>query len=174
MKSNEKPMIQLRSWNTNDLSLLFLLNTADMTVHLGGPETAEKVKSRHQRYLNIGDSGKVFCIIKYPEQFSVGSICYWSSIHNGEYIFEIGWGILPPYQGLEIATIAATLAIEEAKRENKHPYMHAFLSILNEASNAICKKLDFEFISECDFEYPKGSYMKCNNWRLKLLKKDVF
>ncbi|MBD0382969.1 hypothetical protein [Paenibacillus sedimenti] len=35
-------------------------------------------------------------------------------------------------------------------------------------SNAICRKLGFSFIKECEFEYPPGSIMRCNNWRLDL------
>ena len=167
--AKDEPLIQLRLWNKNDLDLLLLLNSPEMTAYLGGPESEEKVLNRHQRYLEIGASGKVFCITKHPEQTSVGSVCYWSSRHDDTDIFEIGWSILPSFQGLGLGTIAATLAIAEAKREKKHTYMHAFPSTLNNASNAICKKLGFQFISECEFEYPKNSYMRCNNWRLNLL-----
>jgi hypothetical protein len=44
----------------------------------------------------------------------------------------------------------------------------AFPSIANAPSNAICRKLGFTLIEECEFEYPKGSFMRCNDWRLDL------
>jgi RimJ/RimL family protein N-acetyltransferase len=68
-----------------------------------------------------------------------------------------------------IATIAVKLAIEKARAENKLKFVHAFPSIDNPASNAICRKLDFQFISECEFEYLPWSLMRCNNWRLNLI-----
>jgi RimJ/RimL family protein N-acetyltransferase len=39
---------------------------------------------------------------------------------------------------------------------------------VNEASNAICRKLGFELLGEEDFEYPPGNPIRCNDWRLDL------
>jgi RimJ/RimL family protein N-acetyltransferase len=80
----------------------------------------------------------------------------------------MGWSILPSFQGKGIATIAVKSAIDEAYAEKKCKSIHAFPSIKNPASNAICRKLDFSLISECEFEYPPGNSMRCNNWRLEL------
>jgi len=46
--------------------------------------------------------------------------------------------------------------------------MHAFPAVGNGPSNAICRKLDFELRGECDFEYPPGRWMRCNDWRFAL------
>jgi hypothetical protein len=46
--------------------------------------------------------------------------------------------------------------------------MHAFPAVGNGPSNAICRKLDFELRGECDFEYPPGHWMRCNDWRFAL------
>jgi regulator of RNase E activity RraB len=45
----------------------------------------------------------------------------------------------------------------------------AFPSLDNAPSNAICVKLGFELIEACEFEFPKGHFMNCNDWRLDLL-----
>ena len=29
-------------------------------------------------------------------------------------------------------------------------------------------KLGFTLVDECEFEYPKGHFMRCNDWRLAL------
>jgi hypothetical protein len=38
----------------------------------------------------------------------------------------------------------------------------------NAPSNAICRKLGFTLLEELEFEYPPGSFMRCNDWRLNL------
>jgi hypothetical protein len=39
----------------------------------------------------------------------------------------------------------------------------------NAASNAICRKLGFTLVEACEFEYPPGHFMRCNDWRLELV-----
>ena len=34
--------------------------------------------------------------------------------------------------------------------------------------NAICRKLGFALLEACEFEFPKGHFMTCNDWRLDL------
>ncbi|MDF2801166.1 MAG: family acetyltransferase [Anaerocolumna sp.] len=165
--------IQIKLWESKDIDLLIRINEPEMMENLGGSETKEQVMKRHNRYLDLKGKGCMFSIILYPDLESVGSIGYWQSDWNGEDIFEIGWSILPPFQGKGIATIAAKLAVGHASAENKYNYIHAFPSIKNPASNAICRKLGFDFISECDFEYPPGSIMRCNNWRLRIKNNEI-
>ena len=58
--------------------------------------------------------------------------------------------------------------IELAKEDGKHRFMHAFPSVDNPPSNAICRKLGFTFLEACDFEFPPGNPLRCNDWRLDL------
>jgi RimJ/RimL family protein N-acetyltransferase len=174
VKDMSKPInptqVRLEPWSNADRDLLWLINAPEMTEHLGGPETEEKILARHKRYLEIGGRGigRVFTIVMLPGNESVGSVCYWDSVWQGESVYEIGWGVLPPYQGRGIATMAVTAAIASASTELKHRYIHAFPSINNPASNAVCRKLGFSLIAECDFEYPPGSIMRCNDWKLDI------
>ena len=46
--------------------------------------------------------------------------------------------------------------------------MHAFPNVDNAPSNAICRTLGFERLAACEFEFPKGHFMTCNDWRLDL------
>jgi RimJ/RimL family protein N-acetyltransferase len=162
-------IIKIKPWEDNDLDLLFLINAPAMMQYLGGPESKEQILKRHKRYLELGNRGRMFSIKLLPELETVGSVGYWQTTWNNERVYETGWSVLPSYQGKGIATKAVKLAIEEASCENKYKYIHAFPSIDNPASNAICRKLEFQFISECEFEYPPGSFMRCNNWRYNLI-----
>jgi RimJ/RimL family protein N-acetyltransferase len=57
---------------------------------------------------------------------------------------------------------------ELAKSDRKHRYLHAFPSVENAPSNAICRKLGFTLLGPHEFEYPPGNLMQCNDWRLDL------
>ncbi|MGM7701835.1 GNAT family N-acetyltransferase [Pseudalkalibacillus sp. Hm43] len=162
--------IQINIWGDTDLDLLFKINAPEMMEHLGGSESKEQILKRHKRYLKLGEKGKMFSITLSPDFEAVGSVGYWQTTWKNESVYEIGWSILPQFQGNGIATIAVKLAIKEAIMERKYKYIHAFPSIDNLASNAICRKLNFSFISDCEFEYPPGNLMHCNDWRLDISK----
>lgn len=165
--------VRIEPWSDADLALLYRLNAPEMLEHLGGPETEEQILARHKRYLEVGmkGTGRMFSIVLLPEFETVGNIGYWERIWQEETICEIGWGVLPPFQGRGIAAAAAAAALASAKAERKHRYIHAFPSADNPASNAICRKLGFSFIAECAFEYPPGNTMRCNEWRIDLYEK---
>lgn len=162
--------VQIEPWAARDHNLLRLINAPEMTEHLGGPETEEQVLARHKRYVAIGETGtgRMFRIVLLPEREAVGSVGYWDRVLQDETVYEIGWSVLPPFQGRGIAAAATAAAIANARAEQKHSHMHAYPSVDNPASNAICRKLGFSFIAAYDFEYPPGSIMRCNDWRLDL------
>jgi RimJ/RimL family protein N-acetyltransferase len=93
---------------------------------------------------------------------------YWPRVWRDQEVYEIGWAVLPAFQGRGIAGKATGQAIAAAKSERKHRFLHAFPSVDNAPSNAICRKLGFTLLGEMEFEYPKGSFMQCNDWRLDL------
>lgn len=159
----------LEPWSEDDLPLLQkLLGDPEMTVHLGGPESDEQILRRHQRYLHLPEDGTdhMFKIVWGAE--AVGSVGYWRKTWREQSVYEMGWLVLPAYQGQGIATKAAAAVIEHARQSLKYPYMHAFPSVDNAASNAICRKLGFALLEECQFEYPPGHSMTVNDWRLDL------
>lgn len=164
------PQVRIEPWGDADLALLRLLNAPEMMEHLGGPETEEQILVRHKRYLEIDGrgTGRMFRIVLLPDLETVGSVGYWDRNWQEKTVYEIGWGVLPKFQGRGIATEAVAEAIALARTELEHRFIHAFPSTLNPASNAVCRKLDFLFIGECNFEYPPGSIMRCNDWGLEI------
>ena len=164
------PQVRIEPWADSDLDLLRRVNAPEMMEHLGGPETEEQILARHKRYLKVGDAGtgRMFRIVLLPEHEAVGTIGYWERVWQEQTVYETGWSVLPEFQGRGIAAAAAAAAVASAKAEQKHTYIHAFPSVDNPASNAICRKLGFSLIAECDFEYPPGHTMPSNDWRLSL------
>lgn len=158
-------------WGPGDLALLRALRgDPEMNLHLGGPEAPEKIVERQSRYEKIQESGtgRMFKIVEVETGEGVGSVGYWDTTWNGTEVYETGWSVLPAYQGRGAATEGTAQAIGSARVEAKHRFIHAFPSVDNDASNAICRKLGFSLMGECDFEFPPGNLMRCNDWRLDL------
>jgi len=159
--------VHLERWSAADLPLLEkLLGDPAMTRHIGGPESAEKIAERNARFAR--PESRMFKIVDDATGEAVGSVGYWEKEWRGELVYETGWSVLPAFQGRGIAAAATEQLVAAARSERKRRYLHAFPSIANAPSNAICRKLGFTLVDECDFEYPKGSFMRCNDWRLDL------
>jgi RimJ/RimL family protein N-acetyltransferase len=162
--------VRLVPWGVGDLPLLERLNAPEMTEHLGGPESAAQLARRQARYERLADSGahRMFKIVDAATGAALGSVGYWERAWRGQAVYEIGWGVLPAFQGRGIAGMATALAIAAARTDGRHRFLHALPSVDNPPSNALCRKLGFTLVEECDFEYPPGHVMRCNDWRLDL------
>lgn len=162
------PRVRLTPWTDADLDLLRRLNTPEIWAHLGGPETEEKVLERHARYLDTGSagSGRMYTIVL-PEGTVTGGIGYWEREWQGVMVYETGWNVLPEFQGRGIASAAAEEIIALARAERRHRRLHAYPSVGNPASNAICRKAGFTLVADHEFEF-NGALMHCNDWRYDL------
>lgn len=162
----------LQPWSEEDLPLLEkLLGDPNMMMYLGGPESPEQIAKRHQRYLRLPETDHMYKIIWGSQSETVGSIGYWEKNWRDQLVYEMGWFVLPAYQGQGIATKAGEAVIERASQDHRHQFMHAFPSVTNAASNALCRKLGFSLVEECEFEYPPGHLLIANDWRLDLFRK---
>lgn len=163
--------VRLEPWGEGDLPLLRrTMGDPAMTEHLGGPETEEQLVDRQARYVRVAEegTGRMFKIVDEETGEAVGSVGYWERDWRGGTVYETGWSVLPEFQGRGIAGAGTRLVIEAARAERRHRWLHAFPSVDNAPSNAICRKLGFELLGASEFEYPKGHFMRCNDWRLEL------
>jgi RimJ/RimL family protein N-acetyltransferase len=164
--------VRLEPWGKDDLPLLRrIMGDPAMTEHLGGPEIEEKLADRQAWYEREGEPGSGQILDESTSE-PAGSVGYWKKDWRGGTVYETGWSVLPGFQGRGIAAEATRRVIEAARAERRHRYLHAFPSVENAPSNAICRKFDFELLEECDFEYPPGNRLRCNDWRLDLLSAD--
>jgi RimJ/RimL family protein N-acetyltransferase len=161
------PAIRLEPWGSDDFPLLEqVMGDPAMTVFLGGPETPEKLAERQARY-SAPDSG-MYKIVDVATGRGAGSVGFWERTWPDEEIYEIGWSVIPEFQRRGIAVAATAQATELARATNRHRHMHAFPKVVNEPSNAVCRKLGFELLGEVELEYPPGTPIRCNDWRLDL------
>jgi len=153
----ERP--RLVPWGPKDEPLLHaLLGDPAMMVHLGGPETAEKIAERQARYVKDPRQHKIVV-----DGQGVGWVGYWE---RGE-DYEVGWSVLPGFQGRGIAADATRQLVALARDRD----IHAYPGVENGPSNAICRKLGFTNLGPQEFEYPpnSGQFMQCNDWVLEAL-----
>ncbi|WP_328537354.1 GNAT family N-acetyltransferase [Streptomyces sp. NBC_00344] len=166
--------VRIEPWSQSDLDLLRQMNAPELMDHLGGPETEEQLLVRHERYVAMSagagttGAGTMFRIVELPGGVPVGTIGYWERDWQGQQVYESGWGVLPGFQGRGMASAAIEAVIRKAAQERKHRYLHAYPSVGNPPSNAVCRKAGFTLMGECDFEYPPGTPLRCNDWRVEL------
>jgi RimJ/RimL family protein N-acetyltransferase len=164
---SDRGAVRIVPWGNGDLALLQkLVGAPAMMEHLGGPESPEKIAARQARYAR-GDSG-MFKIVDEATGDGVGSVGYWDRSWRGAQVYEVGWSVLPRFQGRGIAGSAAARVVVMAAAEGRHPFVHTFPSVDNGPSNAISRKLGFTLLEECELEYPPGRVMRCSDWRLHL------
>ena len=163
--------MRIEPWSEDDLPLLEkLMGDPAMTEHLGGPESPEKILERQRRYEPPGSG--MFKIVDGETGEAVGSVGYWERTWRDGQVYELGWSVLPAFQGRGLARLATAQVIALTRAEGRLRFVHAFPSVDNAPSNAICRRLGFTLIEECDFEYPPGRPLRCNDWRLDLFAED--
>lgn len=158
--------VRIEPWSEGDLALLEKLNDPEMTKHVGGPESPDKVVERQAKYEK--PDSRQYRIEVDPGGEGVGWIGYWERTWRDQEVWEIGWAVLPSFQGRGIASSATTQVIEDARAERLHRFVHAYPMVVNAPSNAICRKLGFTLLGEVDFPARGGGTIRCNDWRLDL------
>jgi RimJ/RimL family protein N-acetyltransferase len=162
------PRVRIEPWGVGDLALLQKsLGDPAMMQHLGGPESPAKIAERQARYEQ--PDSKQFKIVDEATGEGAGWVGYWEREWRGDQVYEIGWSVIPAFQGMGIAGSATLQAIALARAEQDRRFVHAYPSVDNAPSNAVCRKLGFVLLGPHEFEYPKGNFMQCNDWRLDLV-----
>ncbi|NTV39720.1 MAG: GNAT family N-acetyltransferase [Demequinaceae bacterium] len=165
--------VRIRPWAEGDVEILRRGNTPEMTVHIGGPETAEQVEARHARYLRLWRTGEahMFAIIDEspaldaPE--AVGGTGWWPTRWHDQDVYETGWHVLPEAQGRGIARAAVPLAIADVRARGDRRLLTAFPSVSNAASNRLCESAGFSHGGIESFPF-RGTTLTVNAWTLDL------
>jgi len=159
--------VRIEPWGDGDLPLLErLLADPAMMAHLGGPERSERIAKRQAEYRLPGS--RQYRIVDPDSGGGAGWVGYWHREWQGSRVFEIGWSVAAEFQGRGLARAGAARVIAIARAEREPRFMHAYPSVDNGPSNAICRRLGFKLVGAVDLEYPPGTPMHCNDWRLDL------
>jgi RimJ/RimL family protein N-acetyltransferase len=139
---------------------------------LGGPLTRAELHAKLRSIVEEVRGGQTwYSVVVAPGPDGAGApagtVCIWDHDWNGDVISEIGWMILPGFQGRGLATAAVRAMIQRAHAEDRCRLLHAFPGVTNGPSNAICRRLGFSNVEELDFGYA-GRTLRCNHWVLVL------
>jgi RimJ/RimL family protein N-acetyltransferase len=162
--------MELRDLTEDDLWLYEAINLDPaMMSELGGPVPREGLAEKLRRDAADVAADRSWVLAILPEQGSTaaGTVSVWDHEWKGERISEIGWMVLPPFQGRGLGGEAVRAVLERARSERRWDVVHAFPATTNAASNAICRKAGFSLVEECDCEF-RGRALRCNHWRLDL------
>jgi len=84
---------------------------------------------------------------------------------DGAAISEVGWMVLPEFQGRGLAKHAVRELLRLAREDGRWGAVHAFPGVTNGPSNGICRSLGFALVDEREITYA-GHQLRVNHWVL--------
>ena len=137
-----------------------------MTAELGGPLPREGIEAKVARDVREAAADTAWIKMIIPDEAApaavAGSVALWSH-EDGEHISEIGWMVLPQFQGRGIGTKAVRALLLLARDDGRWGLVHAFPAVTNGPSNGICRSVGFRFAGEQDLMYA-GQVMRTSHW----------
>lgn len=160
--------MELRPITADDLPLYVAVHCDPvMMAHLGGPRPEEEMPGKLRDDLRSVDEGSAWIYVIQLDDGPAGTVVGWRHEWNGEPITEVGWTVLPRFQGRGLATRAVSAMLDDARLEGRWDVVHAFPPTSNAASNALCRRLGFSLRGEVDVDY-RGRVLRCHHWALDL------
>jgi RimJ/RimL family protein N-acetyltransferase len=163
--------VELRNIELDDLALYEGIHCdPEMMEHMGGPLPREGLAEKLRRDVAATEAGECWVLKIIPDDdpgTAAGTVTIWEHSWNGQSINEIGWMVLPPFQGRGLGIEAVRSALRRARSEGRWDVVHAFPPVTNARSNAMCRKMGFSKLEECDFEF-RDRVLRCNHWQLDL------
>jgi RimJ/RimL family protein N-acetyltransferase len=133
---------------------------------LGGPADPDDLERVHRmRVETVARGDWYFTIVPEPSGPPVGAIGIWESGVAGSKLDEVGWMVLPAFQGRGMASGALSLLIERARSEPRFELIHAFPGVSNGPSNALCRKFGFVHVEEMEVKF-RDRPLRVNHWEL--------
>lgn len=139
-----------------------------MMAELGGPQPREGIQEKVARDVQAAAAGEAWIKMIVPggaaRDAVAGSVALWSHDEDGgEPITEIGWMVLPEFQGRGLAKQAVRMLLELARDDGRWGLVHAFPATTNGPSNGICRSLGFRLAGEREVAFA-GRVLQSNDW----------
>jgi RimJ/RimL family protein N-acetyltransferase len=138
-----------------------------MTAELGGPLPREGIAAKVRLDAENAAADAQWIKMILPDEAApdvvAGSVVLWSHDEDGETISEIGWMVLPEFQGRGIGKRAVRMLLEAARDDGRWGRVHAFPGVTNAPSNGICRSLGFTLAEERDVTF-SDRILRTNHW----------
>ena len=160
--------MELRPITMDDLPLYeACLTDPRMMSELGGPLDPAILPDKLRSIVDEVEDGTVWFFVIVVDGRGVGTVCVWDAGEDGEIAPEIGWMVLPEYQGRGLASAAVADVVRRAREERRWGTIYAHPGVTNGASNAICRKAGFERIGERDVAFMDRT-LRTARWRIEV------
>ncbi|MFI5750901.1 GNAT family N-acetyltransferase [Streptomyces sp. NPDC051644] len=162
--------MQLRNVQPDDVGAYVRMRCDPaMMADLGGPLPREGMEDKVRRDVHkaAADLDWTKMIVPDPAAPEVvaGTVTIWSHDAEDGPMSEIGWMVLPEFQGRGLAKLAVRTLLEQARDEDRWGLVHAFPATSNGPSNGICRSLGFQFIDERNVTFA-DRVLQANHWAI--------
>ena len=140
-----------------------------MMGELGGPLPREGMADKVARDVADAADGRAMIKMIVPDadvpDVVAGSVTMWThpAADHRTAIAEIGWMVLPEFQGRGIGKRAVRQLLELGRGDERYTSVHAFPGVGNAPSNGICRSLGFRFVAEEEFVFA-GRPLRTHHW----------
>ncbi|MGA5818613.1 GNAT family N-acetyltransferase [Kitasatospora sp. NPDC094028] len=137
---------------------------AEMMAELGGPLPREAVEARLRKDVEGVAQDTLWArMILDDEGRTAGGVVLWSMAEGGVTVSEIGWAVLPEFQGKGLAKAGVRMLLDEAARDGRWGEIEANPGVTNGPSNGICRSLGFRLRGERDLDFADRR-LRTNHW----------
>lgn len=162
--------LALRNVESKDLGTYIAMRCDPvMMAELGGPLPRDGIEAKVERDVVEAalDTSWILMIVPNEEEPETvaGSVVMWSNTEHGEQISEIGWMVLPAYQGRGLGKASVHMLLQRAREVGRWGIVHAYPGITNEASNGICRTLGFTLLGEEEVLFADRT-LRVNHWTI--------
>jgi RimJ/RimL family protein N-acetyltransferase len=157
-------VLTLRPLNLDDLTVYQRVYTDPaMWLELGGVPEQDLPAKLERDVASVEADRHWVLVIVTDDGEEAGTVALWDHEWEGETIDEIGWMVLPEFQGRGLAGAAVAEALRRADQAGRWRVLHAFPAPTNGPSNALRRKHGFELRGKINYTY-RGRSLRVNHW----------
>lgn len=122
-----------------------------MMKDLGGPRAPEDMPEKVARDVAEANADRQWILMICPDDDPrnvAGTVTLWAHDGDGTRRTEIGWMVLPEFQGQGLARAAVEEVLHRAALDGRWGPVHAFAGVTNEASNRLCRAVGFQLLGQ--------------------------
>ncbi|MEV4828032.1 GNAT family N-acetyltransferase [Micromonospora sp. NPDC049257] len=138
-----------------------------MMAELGGPLPPAHVTRQVRRDARLAADGTALIKMIVVDDAVAGTVTLWRPAPDDGTAAEIGWMVLPEFQGRGLAKRGVRALLDQARAERRWDTVHAFPAVTNGPSNGICRALGFTPRGEEDVEFNE-QVIRTRHWTLDL------
>ncbi|GAA1402094.1 hypothetical protein GCM10009639_45180 [Kitasatospora putterlickiae] len=140
-----------------------------MMAELGGPLPREGMAAKVARDVRRAAADDDWTKMIVPDGTApdvvAGTVTLWTHGDGDGRISEIGWMVLPEFQGRGLGKRAVRAVLDLARADGRWGLVHAFPATTNAPSNGICRTLGFRLLGERDTPFA-DRLLRTNHWAL--------